>query len=128
MKRLTIVFAMTFLVLITACGAEKDTSSQLLSSYSDTSSSDLNVDLASYMEISNVSMRTSGTLYYMVGEIKNTYTSSVDEIADLAMYDDSGKLVKVKKIIVKLAPGETMAFDELIGIDTPASSVKLMGM
>lgn len=67
------------------------------------------------LELLNIKMRDRSGLTYVMGEIKNNSDISVDKIGDMVLLDDDGNVVRVKKIHLEIAPGESTYFEELVG-------------
>lgn len=125
MRRL-LTFILLVLVFITGCNSKEENITSDITDWDSTSSiSNESPDLISQLEITNVNTRRVGELNYIVGEIKNNSYESIDEIGDLAIYDEQGNLINVNKILIKISAGGVMAFDELAGRNVNPYSVRI---
>lgn len=79
------------------------------------------------LSLSNFSANSDGTFVNAYGSITNNSTQSIDEIGEIAFFNSDGTINRVKSIMVKLDAGETLHFEELIGltkdgIEVPSSA------
>lgn len=78
------------------------------------------------LEVSNVAIKEIQGVYHVTGQIKNTSTVTIDDYQDLVIYNDAtGDVERIKKIVVNLAPNETMYFDEIVGYEKPSTYVHI---
>lgn len=70
----------------------------------------------SSLSLSNFSARSDGTFVNAYGSITNLSNNYIDEILNIAFLDENGGVIKVKHLIIELGSGETMHFEELIGL------------
>lgn len=73
-------------------------------------------DALSRLSLSNFSARSDGTYVKAFGSITNSSSQPIDEIIDIAFFDENDGIIRVKKMIIKLNAGENMYFEELIGL------------
>ncbi|GEM_PF-5476989 len=76
-----------------------------------------------YLSLSNLSAKSDGTYVNAYGSITNTSSQHIDEIGQIAFFDEVGAIIRVKNIMVKLDAGETMYFEELIGLTRDGTSI-----
>ncbi|MEG0259926.1 MAG: hypothetical protein RR595_04870 [Lysinibacillus sp.] len=69
-----------------------------------------------YLSLSNFSANSDGTYVNAYGSITNVSSQFIDEIGEIAFFDEDGSIIRVKNIMVTLDAGETMHFEELIGL------------
>ncbi|MFC9541072.1 hypothetical protein ACFTQ7_14435 [Lysinibacillus sp. NPDC056959] len=75
------------------------------------------------LSLSNLSAKSDGTYVNAYGSITNTSSQHIDEIGQITFFDEVGAIIKVKNIMVKLDAGETMHFEELIGLTGDGTSI-----
>jgi len=75
------------------------------------------------LSLSNFSARSDGTFINAYGSITNISDDYVDEIINVAFFDKDGGIIKVKYLIIKLGAGETMHFEELMGLAKDATPI-----
>jgi hypothetical protein len=116
------------LTVLLASGCENEESRYSSSlDYKNSTVPQVSYDMANFLEVGNFNQKSVGVLRYVVGSITNTGTTHIDEIGDMAIFDESGSLITVKKIVVNLSPNDTMYFEELVGQDVQGHSIKLSG-
>lgn len=75
------------------------------------------------LSLSNFSANSDGTFVNAYGSITNNSTQSIDEIGEIAFFNSDGTINRVKSIMVKLDAGETLHFEELIGLTKDGTEV-----
>ncbi|MFS0643748.1 hypothetical protein [Siminovitchia sp. 179-K 8D1 HS] len=111
-------------VILAGCGKEKEESlkvkqEQLDDIYAedqdeDYSSTDNN--LTDHLELVSWNSEDRSKLTYAVGEIKNNSDQDIDSIGDMVFLSEDDSVITVKKVMVKVGAGESIYFDELIGL------------
>jgi len=85
----------------------------------------------SYLTLSNFSADSDGTYVNAYGSITNTSSEYIDETGEIAFFNSDGSINRVKYIMVELEAGETLHFEELIGLTSEGtlipSSAELTG-
>lgn len=116
MKKYLIALGVSAL-LLTGCGKQESRSEAYARAVWEEQAADAmrDIDLSSYLVTSDMKVQNSSGLYYVTGRITNTYNEKIEKIGDIVFFDASGSVIRVKKIRVKLAAGETMYFEELVG-------------
>ncbi|MEK5208112.1 hypothetical protein [Psychrobacillus sp. FSL H8-0510] len=75
------------------------------------------------LSLSNFSANSDGTFVNAYGSITNNSSQSIDEIGEIAFFNSDGSINRVKSIMVKLDAGETLHFEELIGLTKDGTEV-----
>ena len=86
------------------------------SNYSSSNTNVNPVNNVTSLFLSEFSARSDGTFVKAYGSIKNLLNVPIDEIIDIAFFDENGDIIRVKAMSVKLSGGETKYFEELIGL------------
>lgn len=80
-------------------------------------------DYTRYLSLSNFTAKNDGTYVKAFGAIKNISGTHIDEIGSIAFFDSIGSIIRVKAMHVKLPAGETLYFEELIGLTRDGTQV-----
>lgn len=80
-------------------------------------------DVLSNLELSNFSANSDGTYVNAYGSITNNSSDYIDEILNIAFFDENGGIIRVKAIMVEISPNSTMHFEELIGLTRDGTSI-----
>jgi hypothetical protein len=81
--------------------------------------------MSSELQVSDVKPTHSSGLYNITGKITNTSSEYIDSIGDIAIFDQSGNLIRIKALEVKLEPSQSMYFDEIVDTKQIAYGVEL---
>lgn len=76
-----------------------------------------------YLTLSNFSGKSDGTFVNAYGSITNESSQFIDEVGEIAFFDEDGGIVRVKNLMVELDAGETMYFEELIGLTRDGAKI-----
>lgn len=71
---------------------------------------------ANSLSLSNFSADSDDTYVNAYGSITNTSTEHISKIGQIAFFNSDGSINKVKNIQVELSSGESLHFEELIGL------------
>lgn len=113
-------------LLLTGCGMTKEEkrAEQVASIMAKREASKIN--LIPYLDLSKTNVTRSNKLVYAKGAITNNYHKDIDEIADIVFLDENNFPIRVKKMILRVASGQTVYFEELIGLDSEVPKVSVI--
>ena len=78
---------------------------------------------ANSLTLSNFSANSDGTYVNGYGTITNTSSQHISKIGQVAFFNSDGSINKVKNIQVELSAGDSLHFEELIGLTSEGTVV-----